>query len=51
MDTVKAHRKCLGRHFHRDVNGHKYSTFIMVVFVPCGFVPIWRQAIHLLQSS
>jgi hypothetical protein len=32
--------QCLRRHFHREVNGHKYSIFIMVVFVPCGLVPI-----------
>jgi hypothetical protein len=30
------HCKCLRRHFHREVNGHKYSIFVMVVFVPVG---------------
>ena len=40
MDTVKTRRKRLGNQFRREVNRHKDSIFVMVVFVPCGLVPI-----------
>jgi len=40
MDPVKAHRKRLRCHFRREVNGHKDSIFVMIIFVPCGFMPI-----------
>jgi len=40
IDTVKTHRKCLRRRFRREVNGHKDSIFVVVVFVPGGLVPI-----------
>jgi len=40
IDTVKTHRKCLRRRFRLEVNRHKDSIFIMVVFVPCGLVQI-----------
>jgi hypothetical protein len=39
-DSVKARRKRLGRHSRREVNGHEDSIFVMIVFVPCGLVPI-----------
>jgi len=39
-DTVKARRKRLGSHFRREVNRHENSIFVLIVFVPCGFVPI-----------
>jgi hypothetical protein len=40
MDTIKAHSKRIRGHSCREINGHKDSIFIVVVFVPCGLVPI-----------
>jgi hypothetical protein len=40
MDTVKAHRKRLRRQRRREINGRQDRIFLMIVFVPCGLVPI-----------
>jgi len=40
MDPVETHCKLVRRQFRREVNGHKDSIFVMIVFVPCGLVPI-----------
>jgi len=40
IDTVKAHRKRLRRHFRREINGHDDIIFVMFVFVSCGLAPI-----------
>ena len=38
MNTAEAHRKRVGHHRCREINGHEDSIFAMVVFVPCGLV-------------
>jgi hypothetical protein len=43
IGALKAHRKCSRRHFRLEVNGYKYRVFILIVFVPCGPVPISIQ--------
>jgi hypothetical protein len=40
MDTVKAHRKRVRRYSRPEVNRHKYSIFVVVVFVPSRTVAI-----------
>ena len=40
IDTVKAHRERLRRHFRREVKGHKDRIFVMIVFVPRRLVRI-----------
>jgi len=40
IDTVKAHCKRRRCHLCREIEGHKYSIFTMVVFVPCRLVPV-----------
>jgi len=40
MDTVKALGKRLDSQFPSEVNRHEDSMFVMIVFVPCGLVPM-----------
>jgi hypothetical protein len=40
INTVEAHGKRVRRHRRREINGHKDSVVGMIVFVPCGLVPI-----------
>jgi hypothetical protein len=40
MDAAKARCKRLGAQFSSEVNRHKDSVFVMIVFVPCGLVPM-----------
>jgi hypothetical protein len=40
VDTVKARCERLCRHFRREIYGDEDSIFVMIVFVPCGQIPI-----------